>query len=82
MVKTGCVNWCLFLCVACLCCSENFHSTMGRSNHVLLSHVFLLQTQKYDFIINKLVAAVDAEFTLLNNKLAMQQQQPSMGEQY
>lgn len=25
--------------------------------------------QKYDFVINKLVAAVDAEFTLLNNRL-------------
>jgi hypothetical protein len=33
--------------------------------------------QKYDFIINKLVAAVDAEFTLLNNKLALSQQFPS-----
>ncbi|KAJ1443759.1 Centrosomal spindle body, CEP44-domain-containing protein [Ochromonadaceae sp. CCMP2298] len=31
-------------------------------------------TTKYDFIINKLVAAVDAEFTLMNNKLAMQGQ--------
>jgi hypothetical protein len=35
------------------------------------------RAQKYDFIINKLVAAVDAEFTLLNNKLALSQQFPS-----
>ena len=26
-------------------------------------------TEKYDFIINKLVTAVDTEFTLLNNKI-------------
>eukprot|EP01034_Spumella_vulgaris_P026194 gene26196-32731_t len=34
-------------------------------------------TQKYDFIINKLVAAVDAEFTLLNNQLRLAQQTSS-----
>jgi hypothetical protein len=34
----------------------------------------LCGAQKYDFIINKLVAAVDAEFTLLNNKLTLAQQ--------
>ena len=27
--------------------------------------------QKYDFVINKLVSAVDAEFALLNNKIRM-----------
>lgn len=46
--------------------------------HLTLRPVYLsaVVCQKYDFIINKLVAAVDAEFTLLNNKLALAQQFP------
>jgi hypothetical protein len=46
------------------------------TNSVPLTLLFP-RAQKYDFIINKLVAAVDAEFTLLNNKLALSQQFPS-----
>lgn len=67
----------------CVLCSSSFDATNTFTS--LTCALILTYTmniiQKYDFIINKLVAAVDAEFTLLNNKLAMQQQQPH-GEQY